>query len=319
MVDGPSSSDGLPALIRTSTNLPATPDAIDLAAAFLAGRSPATLRAYGLDLDDFARFVGAGSRQAATELLISQGNGWANSLALAYRADLQARGLSPATIARRLAALRSLVKLARTLGRIPWTLEVAAPKVEGYRDTRGPGLSGWRRMLAKAEARPDSPGSRRDLAIVRLLHDRGLRRGEAVGLDLADVDLTESTVAILGKGRTQKERLTIGPVMRGALARWIEARGDAPGPLFTRLDGPTGRLTGESVRVIVAAISAEAGLERACRPHGLRHQAITQALDKGRDVRDVAKFSRHKNIQTLMIYDDSRKDVGGDISRLLED
>jgi integrase/recombinase XerC len=54
-------------------------------------------------------------------------------------------------------------------------------------------------------------------------------------------------------------------------------------------------------------------------PHGLRHQAITRALDLGRDLRDVAKFSRHRDVRTLMIYDDSRRDVGGDIAKMLGD
>jgi integrase len=79
-----------------------------------------------------------------------------------------------------------------------------------------------------------------------------------------------------------------------------------------------GRLTGRAVRLIVAGIARLAGLDRVCRPHRLRHAAIIEALDRGRDVRDVAKFSRHKDVRTLLIYDDSRRDVGGDIARMLE-
>jgi integrase/recombinase XerC len=168
----------------------------------------------------------------------------------------------------------------------------------------------------------DTPKARRDRAILRLLHDRGLRRGKVVGIDLADVDLAEGTVEVLGKGRSQTERLTIGPGTVRALAEWIESRGSNPGPLFVRLDPGKnlgGRLTGEAVRLVVAGIARLAGLDRVCRPHGLRHAAITEALDRGRDVRDVAKFSRHKDVKTLLIYDDSRKDVGGEIAAMLED
>jgi site-specific recombinase XerD len=50
--------------------------------------------------------------------------------------------------------------------------------------------------------------------------------------------------------------------------------------------------------LIVAGIASAAGLDRACRPHGLRYQAITQALDLGRDVRDVANFSRHRDVRS---------------------
>ena len=75
-------------------------------------------------------------------------------------------------------------------------------------------------------------------------------------------------------------------------------------------------MTGEAVRLIIARIGQAAGLDRVPGPHGLRHQAITRALDLGRDLRDVAKFSRHRDIRTLAIYDDSRRDVGGDIARV---
>ena len=317
------SDSNLPARYRPDPpHLPANGADADLIAMFLSGRKPTTLRAYGQDLEDFAGFLRAESGRAAVDLLVAAGQGTANSWALAYRNDMAARELAPATIARRLAALRSVVKLARTLGRIAWSLDVEAPKVQTYRDTRGPGLDGWRAMLAAAEGMGDAPKARRDRAIIRLLHDRGLRRGEVVGLDLADVDLAESTVEILGKGRSQKERLTIGPATTKAVGDWVEARGSEPGPLFSRLDpgkNVGGRLTGEAVRLIVAAIAKVAGVERGCRPHGLRHQSITSALDRGQSIRDVAKFSRHKSLDVLQVYDDARTDVGGEISRMLED
>jgi integrase/recombinase XerC len=308
----PMGENGLP-------ELPSPGDLIDM---FLSGRNPRTMAAYGKDLDDFARFLGAPDRRSAVESILSAGQGPANAWGLAWRNEMAGRGLTPATIARRLAALRSVVKLARTVGRVSWGLDVAAPKPERYRDTRGPGHEGWLAMLAAAERAGDAPKARRDRAIVRLLHDRGLRRGEVVGLDLADLDLADGSVNVVGKGRTQAERLTIGDGTARALAEWVAARGEAPGPLFVRLDPGRdlgGRLTGKSVRLIVAAIGKAAGLDRVPRPHGLRHQAITRALDLGRDLRDVARFSRHRDVRTLMIYDDSRRDVGGDIAKMLGD
>src|SRR5947207_2305648 len=77
--------------------------------------------AYAGDVEDFARFLDQPGAGAAVEVLIGLPHGQANAVALGYKADLMARGLAPATIGRRLAALRSLVKLARTLGRVAWT------------------------------------------------------------------------------------------------------------------------------------------------------------------------------------------------------
>src|SRR5207249_3963181 len=104
-----------------------------LLAAFLAGRSPQTMRAYRQDLADFAAFAGVPTPAAAAEQLLARGGGAANEWALRYKADLLGRGLAAATVNRRLAALRSLVKLARTLGLVGWSLEVEGLRAEPYR------------------------------------------------------------------------------------------------------------------------------------------------------------------------------------------
>jgi integrase/recombinase XerC len=309
-------------LLRAPDRLPALAR-VDVLAAFLAGRNPRTLAAYSKDLADFARFVGAASSSAGVERLLGLSHGDANAVALGYRAHLAERGLKAATIARRLAALRSVVRLARTLGRIAWTLDVESPRAEPYRDTTGPGDAGWHAMLgcAKRSAETRRPKAVRDLALVRLLHDLGLRRGEAVALDVADLDVEGGTVAVVGKGRGDATRLTLPDPTRDALADWAEVRGPGAGPLFVRLDRaaetPT-RLTGTAVFKIVRDLGRRAGLGRPTRPHALRHQAITRALDATHgDVRTVQRFSRHADPRTLLRYDDRRKDVAGDVARLV--
>src|SRR5262249_51089582 len=167
---------------------PAAPGHEQLLAAFLSGRSPRTLRAYARDLADFALWSSAGSPAEAVRLLLAAGQGGANAAALAWRNDLAGRGLAPATIARRLAGLRSLVKLARVLGITTWALEVEAPRVETLRDTRGPGKDGFRRLLAQLEVRSDRKGLR-DRALLHLLFDLALRRAEVCSLDLCHLDL----------------------------------------------------------------------------------------------------------------------------------
>src|SRR3954469_23929775 len=81
--------------------------------AFLAGRNAQTLRAYSADLDDFRAFIDAPDVNAAAAQLFGHGHGEANGLALAFKARMIGRGLAAATVNRRLAALRSLVKLGR--------------------------------------------------------------------------------------------------------------------------------------------------------------------------------------------------------------
>jgi len=90
----------------------------------------------------------------------------------------------------------------------------------------------------------------------------------------------------------------------------------APGWVVAVVIGLTVGVAG--VATIGRVIGEWAGIKGRVRPHGLRHAAITAALDR-RDVRDVAKFSRHKRLETLVLYDDRRKDVGGDIARELAD
>jgi integrase/recombinase XerC len=103
-----------------------------------------------------------------------------------------------------------------------------------------------------------------------------------------------------------------------ALAGWVEARGPAPGPLVTALDRASRgrRLSGTGLYLVIRRLGERAGLR--ARPHGLRHAAITAALDlTGGDVRKVQRFSRHKNLQTVLRYDDNRQDLGGDVARRL--
>lgn len=287
--------------------------------AFLSGKSERTLEAYRRDLVDFMLFIDAGTPPNAARLLLGQGHGEANSLALSYKAALLERGLSPATINRRLAALRSLVKMARTMGLVPWTLEVDNVKAKAYRDTRGPGALGVHALLDQAAG--SSPKAIRDRALVRLLYDLGLRRGEVVSLDVEDVDLERCTVAVIGKGRREKELLSLPEPTCKALALWLEARGAAPGPLFTNVDhaGKGSRLTGTSLYRIVRDLGAKVGIKS--WPHGLRHTAITEAVkkaqEKGYPLEVAQDFSRHTDIRTLMVYRDKERNYQGEIASMV--
>lgn len=295
-------------------------DAGALVDAFLEGRSAHTIAAYRLDLTDFAKHQEAASVEQAVAFLLGGGHGPANATALSYRSTLVERGLAAATVNRRLAALRSLVRLARMLGVVTWRIDVPGVRSQAYRDTRGPGLGAYRRLLEYLGSMR-TPKSMRDTAMVRMMFDLGLRRGEVVGLDLEDVDLKRGALFVRAKGRTSKDVLSVPPQTLLAVANWLQVRGDAPGPLFTNFDraGKGHRLTGRSVARIVKRLGAMVGIEN-LRPHGLRHCAVTTALDLSNgDVRAVQRFSRHRDLRTVLLYDDNRRDLGGQIARLVAD
>jgi integrase/recombinase XerC len=130
---------------------------------------------------------------------------------------------------------------------------------------------------------------------------------------------------ILGKGRgTQAEVVDLGAATVQAIVDWLGAKGGNPSPdapLFTALDFANSghRLTGDGIRKIVVRHSKNAGIKKQMSPHRIRHSAITAALDAtDGNVRKVQKLSRHKNLNTLMIYDDNRGRDQQDVTELLD-
>ena len=279
-------------------------DAERLLKIFLSNKSDRTIAAYKKDLADFARFLGIedGNLDQAARLFLCNGRGGANASAAEYRGHLETRSLSPATINRRLSALRSMTEQAGTLGLIGWELKIKGPKSKQYRDTAGPGTRNVRRMFNIVQGRQDAKGLR-DFAILRLLYDLALRRGEVVALDLEDLDLESRVIKILGKGRTEKEILTLPQPTVDALRAWLEVRGSDGVPLFTNFDraGKGGRLTGTAVYQIVRKLGQELGIKT--RPHGIRHSSISACVAQF-PLTDVQKFSRHKKLETVAIYVD---------------
>ncbi len=305
-------------MIHVSTDTQLTAETIGpLVEAFLSGRKATTLRTYRQAIEDFRQFVNAADLNAAARLLLSGSHGQANALALAYRANIVERDLSASTVNNRLSALRSLVTLARTLGVVPWTLEVKNVRSTPYRDTKGTGRNGFRKLVDELTER-ETPKAKRDLAAVRLLYDLALRRDSVVSLDVEHIDLEAGTISVLCKGYTERETRTLPEPTQAVIRAWLAIRGDDPGPLFLNFDraGKGGRLTGTSLYRIVRRLGSDTG--QTARPHGLRHAAITEALDvTDGDVRAVARFSGHKKIETLMLYDDNRNDLGGEVAKLV--
>jgi integrase/recombinase XerC len=163
-----------------------------------------------------------------------------------------------------------------------------------------------------------TPKCLRDLCILRLLYDLGLRRAEVVSIDVEDIDLEHSELWVKGKGRSAKERFGLpGPTLK-ALTGWLDSRGCTPGPLFTNFDRASkgGRLSPSSVYRIVRGLGERVGVR--ARPHGIRHTAVTEAIKlaarEGMDLSVVQAFSRHADPRTLFLYRDAEGDPQASVS-----
>jgi len=295
----------------------------ELAQAFLRQLNGKTLRAYKYDLERFAQWLELKDiDHLARELLADDDHRKANSIVLRWKNYMNEEGLSSSTLNRRLSSVRSLVRFAQMLGIVGWQINVPNEKKRGVRDTTGPGRSGMKKLLAELNSREDSPVTRRSKALVRLLFDVALRREEVSGIQMEDLDLGNSRLQILGKGRDKKEYVYIGRDVVTAILEWTEVReGGDQGALFKSFDPVgkgSGNLTGNSIYRIVKGLGRSAGVS--ITPHSLRHGGVTLALDKTHgDIRRVARFSRHEKLDTVYEYDDRRKDRDADISNLIGD
>ncbi|MDX2471877.1 MAG: tyrosine-type recombinase/integrase [SAR324 cluster bacterium] len=289
--------------------------------AFYQNKSPATLKAYRQDLEDFRSFLNSATLEQAAQALLTQPHGQANLLALNFKEWLKEKGLSPTSINRKLAGLRSLIKLANTIGLVSWKLEVANENSESYRDTRGPGKEAYLRILKTASEGKNKSKAIRDTAILCVLYALGLRRSSIVNLDMEDLDLARNAIWVTLKMRSEKKLKTLPVATQKELERWLEVRGSASGPVFTNLDraGKGHRLTGTSLYRLVRKYGEQVGVKT--RPHGLRHTAITEAVKKANEmgigIDEVLEFSNHKNLSTLMVYRDRERNVQGQLSKLI--
>ena len=289
----------------------------ELLGRFLGGFSALTRQAYEADLVDFAKWLDLDGPGQATAWFLSLDSAEVNQTYLDYVGDLKRRHKSAATINRRRATLRSLLAMGRMLGVTQAHLEVRRERNESYRDTLGPTVDKVRAMLTDLQTKAQCGNVRatRDFAIVCLLFHRGLRKAEAIGLDVDHYDRERERISIKGKGRAGREWVTLSPAAIAALDNWLAVRGDSPGPIFNPVRGgipSPKRLVPEQVN----RFCRHYGI----RPHGLRHAAITLALEKTNgDVTKVQQFSRHRDVRAVMIYDDRRQDFGGEVSKMLDE
>ena len=281
-------------------------------------RSPHTQRVYQKDIENFLSDI-----DMELGKFLSLDRHGAFELVSRYKGDLLQKGLKSATINRRLAAIKSLVAFSYNCGHSEFMLEaVKGEKLCAYRDTTGVDPETFKRVLGGIDR--ETLKGIRDYALMMLLWSNALRRSEVSKANISDFDPTAKTLRIFGKGRgNNAETVSLGIGTVTAIESWLSARGEhlPDKALFCSVNAGyrDGRLSTQAIYDIVKSRCQSAGISKAMSPHRVRHSSITAALEAtGGDVRRVQKLSRHSSLNTLLIYDDNRKNHQGEVTDLLD-
>lgn len=272
---------------------------------YLAGLGLGSRKTMQVALRNIAKIIGADY----TEMTLP----WAHLRYLhtqAIRSKLMER-LAPSSTNKHLAALRGVLREAGRLGQIgPDDLQRAID----LRPARGDRLpagrevtSGELRALFEVcAADVNAARGRRDAALLGILYGCGLRRSEAITLEVADVDVEKASTAVK-KGKGNKQRLVFLPAGTvRAIAAWLQLRGTEPGALLTAVrKGGTiimRGVTGQSVEKILRRRAREAKL-KTLSPHDMRRSHISHLLDAGADISTVQRMAGHSSVTTTSRYD----------------
>jgi integrase/recombinase XerC len=258
--------------------------------------SPHTLRAYRKELMRFAEYLGP-------EM------GWKDvdhTSIRAFLSHLYERGLTKVSVARALAALRSIYKwlgregiVAKNPAKLVATprLPKKLPRVPTVEEING---------LLDGQMPETAAFAERDRAIFELLYGCGLRNSELIGIELADIDDANGVLLVRGKGKKQRHVPVAGTAAE-ALAGYREARGKvlletrkSTRQLFINRRG--GPLTTRSVARIVKQIAVAKGLPPDIHPHTLRHAFGTHMLSEGADLRAIQELLGHERLSTTQRY-----------------
>jgi len=281
------------------------------------GASAHTVRAYRREVGNFAEYLrealGEGAKIRAVEHLHIR----------AYLGQLYERGLSKASAARALAAVRSWFKWMAKEHRIKQNpaMLVSTPKlpqhlprvpsmeeVNGLLNSMGGSAGAGAGVRDEAAAWPE-----RDRMIFELLYGCGIRNSELVGIDMGDIQWKNDAILVRGKGRKQRY-VPLGDEAAGAVRAYLPLREEkmraagkgglvADGPLVVNLAMRGAcRLTTRSVGRLVKRIALSRGLAADVHPHTLRHAFGTHMLEEGADLRAIQEMLGHERLSTTQRY-----------------
>lgn len=273
-----------------------------------------TIRAYRRELAGFADYavavLGADAQVRAVDHLHIRG----------YMAALYDRGLTKASVARSLAAIRSWFKWLAKEQKVqqnPAVL-VSTPKLPQHLP-RVPSMEEVNSLMDSMELRRAGGGEDvaawpgRDRMILELLYGCGIRNSELVGIDMPDIHWKNDAILVRGKGRKQRF-VPLGDAAAAAIRAYLPQREErlrsagkalllAEGPLVLNLQARGhARLTTRSVGRIVKRIAVSYGLPADTHPHTLRHAFGTHMLEEGADLRAIQEMLGHERLSTTQRY-----------------
>ncbi|HEY9126657.1 MAG TPA: tyrosine-type recombinase/integrase [Acidobacteriaceae bacterium] len=267
------------------------------------GSSPHTLRAYERELRGFVGYIaeemGVEVDPAAIE----------HTRIRAWLGSLYERGLSKASAARALAAVRSWFRWLARIGKVEQNVAslVATPKLPKHLP-RVPSIEQMNHAVDSIEE-SDASWPARDAVIFELLYGCGMRNAELTGLNLADIHWANEAILVRGKG--QKQRYApLGDAAAEALrvylaerqARLAAAQRESEALLLNLHLRGSGRLSTRSVARIVKRIAIQRGLSAEVHPHTLRHAFGTHLLEEGADLRSIQELLGHERLSTTQRY-----------------
>jgi len=258
-----------------------------------------SIKGYVSDLESFLKHIEKLGIQEFSELKLTHIRSWL--------ANLQATGVSRATIARRIVSIRAFTYWAASNGWIEsdYGASLAIPKPQkklpeilSKTDTN----SVLDSMHTQSSEEP-TPIHLRDEAMIEILYASGIRVSELCNLDLRDIDFDRNTLKVLGKGN--KERVVpLGIPAIKALNRYLEnsrpamVREKSGSAVFLGSRGS--RIDQRTVREVVYIATSAVGTPMG--PHALRHTAATHLLEGGADLRTVQEILGHSSMATTQIY-----------------
>jgi integrase/recombinase XerC len=258
--------------------------------------SPNTILAYGKDLAEFVKYIGPIEKPDQLDHVRIRG----------FLSHLYERGLGKTSVARHLAAVRSLYKWLAREGKVkqnPASL-VSTPKLP-KKLPRVPTIEEVNNVL-DGQLPETAAFVERDKTILELLYGCGLRNSELIGINLDDIHWSNETILVRGKGR--KERMVpLGDTAAEAIRDYLSKRKEllaskkkTTPALLVNLRGQ--RLTTRSVGRIVKHIAVSKGLSPDVHPHTLRHAFGTHLLEEGADLRAIQEMLGHERLSTTQRY-----------------